>query len=341
MTVANRSAAAKADGNRRPRSLAMGMALVVVGAVVALLTLEGTLRLVLEHYLNPFEPDAELGYRLKPSFAGRYPWVSVRTDEEGYRVARRPGSSSGRKILFVGDSVTFGFGVEAQDAYPLRFGESIGRAADVVNAAVPGYNLQQVLLTTERFLKRQTPEFIVYGLCLNDISGAAAPATYADIDPHRRRVDRGGVLSSSFLVSFVERRFDRLARRFGPAAPAEEDVGPLLQNLSSPDLGESVRAFDHQWGELQDLRRRTGIPIVVLILPYRQQIVDHPDWRAPQEFLGRKCADGEVRCLDPWSVLIEHKREPLYNGSSSMHFSPMGHRLIAAWLVNSMARARN
>ena len=319
----------------------MRIALVLVGAVAALLTLEGTLRLVLEYYLNPFLPDVELGYRLKPSFAGRYPWVTVRTDEDGYRVARRPARSSGRKILFVGDSVTFGFGVDAEEAYPLRFGETIARAGDVVNAAVPGYNLQQVLLTTERFLKRQTPDLIVYGLCLNDISGAAAPVTYADIDPHRRRLERGGVLASSFLVSFVERRFDRLAARFGPAAPAENGVGPLLRDLSSSDLRESVSAFDRQWDELENIHRQTGVPIVVLILPYREQIVDHPDWGAPQEYLGRKCADRELRCLDPWSFLIEHRQEPLYNGSSSMHFNPRGHRLIAAWLVDSLALGRN
>jgi lysophospholipase L1-like esterase len=309
-------------------------ALVVAGFLVALLVTEGGLRLTLGRYLNPFEPDDVVGYRLKTGFDGFYPWTPVHTDEHGFRVGSRHRPSKKPAILFVGDSVTFGFGVLADDAYPQRFGERIGRPDDVLNAAVPGYNLEQVLVTIRRFLEVETPELIVYGLCLNDIGAARLHGSYASIDPHQRRVLAGGFLPSSLMVSVVERRLDRLMAGFHTAPTNTKDG--LLRDFSAGRLQGSIRAFDRQWAELEDLQHQSGIPIVVLILPYRQQIVAHPDWRAPQEYLALKCSGSSLRCLDPWALFEAHRQEGLYSGSSSMHLSPDGHRVIAEWLAENL-----
>jgi lysophospholipase L1-like esterase len=308
-----------------------------MGLLIAFGAMEIGLRLVLTHYLNPFQPDAVVGYRLKPNFAGRYPWVPVRTDEGGFRVPDTHARSSRSTILFVGDSVTFGFGVLAEDSYPARFGERIGRPGDVVNAAVPGYNLEQALAAVRRFIANgQKPELVVYGLCLNDIAGADHPSTYEDIDPHASRARGNGLLSSSMLLSVLDRRLKKL-RAPAPSGPPPADTKEsLLSDLSSPLLQSELPIFDREWSELEDVQRTTGIPIVVVVLPYRQQIVQHPEWRAPQQYLQQKCSTSPLRCLDPSPMLEEHRSEDLYTPTSSMHFSQGGNQLLAAWLADSL-----
>ncbi|MGH7818975.1 MAG: SGNH/GDSL hydrolase family protein, partial [Candidatus Binatia bacterium] len=150
--------------DERRFGFAARLTLTAAGALVAVLAIEIALRAFLPRYLNPFEPDDTLGFRLKANFAGRYPWTAVRTDDHRHRVSRAVTTPSAARIVFVGDSVTFGFGVDAEHTYPERFGERIGRAGDVVNAAVPGYNLEQVLGVLRELLARERPQLVVYGL---------------------------------------------------------------------------------------------------------------------------------------------------------------------------------
>jgi hypothetical protein len=133
-------------------------------------------------------------------------------------------------------------------------------------------------------------------------------------------------------VSVGQRRLQKLAWRIAPP-PAPETMYVLLRDLDESRLGPSLRAFDRQWGELEDIQRRTAIPIVVVVLPYRQQVLEHPDWRAPQAYVAKKCASSPLRCLDPLDVFLHAHKRRLFNGASSMHLSPRGHRVLARWLA--------
>ena len=99
---------------------------------------------------------------------------------------------AGERLLFVGDSVTFGFGVLAEESYGYRVGEVLDDAAGVAVAAVPGYNLEQVIGALRRELATRKPELVIYGLVLNDVYGTPRPLTYEDIAPHASRIAEGG-----------------------------------------------------------------------------------------------------------------------------------------------------
>ena len=313
----------------RLKRRAVTLLLVLSSLLVTSLAAEAVLRFVLSRSFNPFQPDGELGFRLKPDFDGFYPWVRVRTDEAGHRVPRETRVPSTGRILFVGDSVTFGFGVRSEESFPFRFGEHIGRPQDVVNAAVPGYNLEQVLGILREELRRSSPEAVFYGLCLNDIGSATRRVEYEDIDPHRKRMREGAFLSSSMLVAFL-----RLGARFDGSQGGPVSQVSFLRDLDGPEMAQSLATFDLQWAELEQIHRQTGIPVTVLVLPFREQVEGHPEWRAPQEFLADKCASSPIVCLDPSSMLLEHRQQTLYNGVSSLHFNPLGHRLLAEWLAD-------
>jgi hypothetical protein len=200
---------------------------------------------------------------------------------------------------------------------------------------VPGYNLEQVVRTIRRVVAEiGRPEVIVYGLCLNDIGSAEGISRYEDIDPHAGHTRGGGLWSKSLLVSVLRRRLGRIWTRPAPPGPPSNKED-LLRDLSSPALAPQLASFDAEWTELEQLQRALDVPIVVLVLPYRQQLV-HPDWDAPQAYVQRKCATSPLRCLDPSPVLREHRDDALYTPTSSMHFSPRGSHLLGDWLADQL-----
>ncbi len=321
------------SSTRSRRDLLINVSLAAGSIMLLALAGELALRFVLPNR-NPFERNAEIGYRLKRSFEGTYPWVPVRTDAAGRRVPADFAGVAGGRYLFVGDSVTFGFGVLAEESFPVRFGELVGRPGEVANAAVPGYNLEQVLAVLGDNLARQRPELIVYGLVVNDLYGADSPLGYEDIDPHANRMQAGGLLSRSLLIAFIQRRWTRLARRFGDPEPARS--GSAVLDFDQELDRATVQAFDRQWAALESIGTTTGIPVVVVVLPFRRQVEQLGTPRALQRFVQARCVDSPIRCLDPIEVLRVQLGDGLFNGTSSFHFNPRGHGIIAAWLIEQL-----
>lgn len=326
----------------RARALLINASLAVLSLLLVTCGAEIALRVLLARGLNPFQPDEVIGFRLKPSFEGVYPRVSVRTDSHGHRVPMAQKADGTGRFLFIGDSVTFGFSIAAEASFPVRLGARLDDPLGVTNAAVPGYNLDQALVLAREQIARRAPDWILYGLVINDIGQSQSPGRYEDIDPHAARSD--GLLRSSYLVSFIERRFTRIRMRF---LPDEED--PVRRATGSGDAAASaggrdpaalpaaaIEAFDRQWERLEALQREAGVPVYVLVCPYSQQ-VEGTEGEAYQRFVARRCEGSNLICLDPLEVLRAAAAEPVYTVGSSYHFNERGHEIVAEWLYDRVA----
>lgn len=179
----------------RPRSLAKKLGLVLGGILVALLAAEVYFRT-----LRPIEflrierraadepgdwktlihrPSSAPGldYELAPNLDQPSRDARVRTNSLGMRDAEPlPRDTPGLlRILTLGDSVTFGFRVEAEEAYcsvlEQRFAEAPapdGRRVEVLNTGVSGYSSRdEAAALTSKWLALE-PDVILIGYCLND-----------------------------------------------------------------------------------------------------------------------------------------------------------------------------
>lgn len=116
--------------------------------------------------------DAEIGWVLAPGatsclgarepFASAPPWFhsTVHTDGNGFRSAAPGGQTPANGIFAVGDSWTFGFGLDHQDSYPGQLAVLSG--LPVVTVASPAYSAAQAILLAERWAPRLRPRAIVY-----------------------------------------------------------------------------------------------------------------------------------------------------------------------------------
>jgi hypothetical protein len=83
-----------------------------------------------------------------------------------------PHDSHKHVILFLGSSVTFGWGVRSDDCFPALLREKLTHEGyggwDVVNAGVPGYSSYQSLVYLKQILDRWQPEVVIVESGIND-----------------------------------------------------------------------------------------------------------------------------------------------------------------------------
>lgn len=166
------------------------LALLLGTMVLILLTLEGAARVWATMKTAP-AASRRSGEELpvlrdileiaKPNVRGIYQGVLHRTNSKGVRgpeYAEWPEADTFR-ILIAGDSVTMGWGVEEELAYPrvlqrlLEESDESGSRYEVVNLGIAGVNARFSTNRIVRFGDIYHPHLVVYGFTLNDIEGPA------------------------------------------------------------------------------------------------------------------------------------------------------------------------
>ena len=104
-----------------------------------------------------------------------YEGVRWEVNDQGFRgrpvpAEKIPGT---KRLVFLGSSVTFGWGVPAHRAFPELIRQELenafpGTAFDVLNAGVPGYSSFQGLRYLKRILPKYEPDVVVAEFGIND-----------------------------------------------------------------------------------------------------------------------------------------------------------------------------
>ncbi|MFY9342640.1 MAG: GDSL-type esterase/lipase family protein [Planctomycetota bacterium] len=130
-------------------------------------------------------PDADVTETIADPQGGPPTVVRYRTNAERMPVHATwppPRDANVRRVLFVGDSYTFGSAIAEGDAWPFQTQAELARqgtAIFAINGGVPGYNSQQVLVRLRELLARHEPQHVVYGFVMND----AEPPVFGVLPP--------------------------------------------------------------------------------------------------------------------------------------------------------------
>lgn len=125
-----------------------------------------------------FEPA--VSYTLRPN--GRIEaWNDTfKANEIGYRTGPLPGRRGARKtfrIVFLGDSWTFGMGVREEESFPAQVARiatgTSGRTVEALNLGLPGYNTLNEIAALDFFYDRLRPDAVVICPTMNDADSSA------------------------------------------------------------------------------------------------------------------------------------------------------------------------
>lgn len=168
--------AAQPGEGRRRQQVALALAAFLVGGLLAELGLRQVgVRPVA---VNPDQQSLwvhhpQLGWTSRPDYDGvldnGFSRVHVHTNSLGLRGPERSLArpAHGRRLLVVGDSLAWGFGVEDEATFAARVERAVP-GVEVINGGVSGYSTDQALLWLQLQGLRFQPDEVVYVLAGND-----------------------------------------------------------------------------------------------------------------------------------------------------------------------------
>ncbi len=243
---------------------------VLLGAVLAPVAAEIAYRVLRTAGLSPttnpayVEHDAWLGWHYRPGMSVRHVSaefdVTVRTNAQGFRgpdwkSAVDPESPHAPRVLVLGDSYAFGWGVEYEQSLPARI-EALHPEWDVLGAAVSGYGTDQECLLLEQLDTTVRPDVVVVVFCENDLLECAGDESYGKRKPRFVR-DAGGLRLEGVPVPY----------------PVIERVSLVWRAIRKAVWERSAAArtrdLDAEWALVCDIYRRMhralgGRPLVIV-----------------------------------------------------------------------------
>lgn len=208
-------------------------------------------------YLDTMVIEEPIGYRNRPGLEGTFWGVPVAINALGLRdeeIGPRPADEA--RILFLGDSLVFGLGLEAEDTIPRQLEDQLQHRADgalryrIVNMGTISYNSEQESIQYESLGAALDPQLVLLFFTANDLE----PKMWVF---ERRRSLIARVAQRSYAASLLAMLYWDLRVRL----TGHDDRFPYRIDMASQPGWATVEA---SLGRIAALCRQRGIPFVLL-----------------------------------------------------------------------------
>ncbi len=259
--------------------------------------------------------DADLVHEHRPLAAARFMDVDVSINSDGLRDREYSTSSTGAyRMIFLGDSLTFGWGVPREDTFEYLLEERLNQQgrAEILNFGIGNYNTaQEVALFVKKGLK-YNPDKVVAFYFVNDAEPTPQQSTWA-------------FLGYSRLVTLYWSRVNILLSKFSEDRTFLDQYGNLYRD-DQPGWEATKAAFR----TLKDLCASRDIALQVVLLPELHDLKNPPflkEYAMVEGFL----KDEAIPVLDltPYFSSVEDEPENLWVAPDDAHPNQKAHRLIA------------
>lgn len=297
----------------KPRILRTLLALSAL--VVTLCLCELAMRVFLPgEFVPSVERDTALGWRGRANLSCVYRHAlfnlvfPIELNDAGFRdrdrtVAKPAGTT---RTLCLGDSYTWGWGLDADVAYPRRLEDLLaarGLRAEVINTGVPGYNTYMKVESLRARSVAFGPDVVIMQHTINDLLLPEFVYEYPDVLSLKR----------SFALDFALGRYKLADNKL--KVVFEADFKEVPQRFK---YMEGEEGFARAMVSLRDLRREHGFEVVVHISH------DHPMGIA--HGLMALCKEMEFHCF----IKLHRTDDPkLIVSKKDLHPSELGHNLLA------------
>jgi lysophospholipase L1-like esterase len=283
--------------------------------------------------------DEATSYRLKPLYTG-FRWGTGNspheTNSRGFlgRAEIDP-TPSVRKVVFLGDSVTYGDAVPFETVFVSVMQQMAGSEWQLVNTGTPGWSTHQELQFYDHYLRDVPWRAVVIVFCLNDlveyewIWGGERALQLSD-----EMTALGGLRElTAATAKGLELRALRTRFRRRPSTAVLAELNTAT--LRAWDRNDWRTYSDHTLGPW--LANRGSMPVMIVMAPAREQLKalalgaarDQVLW--PQQQMQTLCARTGVACVDPVDELRSAgtiaEAEQLFR--DDLHFSELGHAALA------------
>lgn len=285
-------------------------------------------------------PDKDLIWRLYPHQTGPY-----KTNDLGLRDTPF-NSQADKKILLLGDSVSWGDGIEViERTYPFILeqilGNKSGKTYEVINSAVLGYSTFQEYRYLQLYGLQYQPDLIVLQFCLNDVVERYSSLfeyggdnTFMGIDTRLAIQGTYGWLLRNSRTFETGIRMLKFASRNEQAYRVEE----LTKEPSSREIESAWKQTLSEVGDIRALAEKEHIPLILVVFPYRFQLQQSTQLNQPQLRLKRYAMENKVMMIDllPSFAAFQEKNKEVQLFFDANHMTIEGHQLAAEILSQQL-----
>lgn len=293
-------------------------------------------------------PIDGLGFEMVPNQTGYTTASRATINALGLRgpELRADRGPDGRRVLCLGDSITFGVDVEDDQPYPRQLERLLaaawpGRPVEVINGGVQRYFTYQEIDQLRRLWPVLRPDVVTLGVYPNDIGERPAEQSAREYENERELAASSvrrrfpwfyGLVKNSAAVELAKNAYlSRTAR--------ESTVSRALEGTTHPRDEQRWLGFEQELTTFAQLARELRFIPIVVAVPARPQIrQDLPHSFYPQRVLNMSRQLG-LTAVSP----VQRFKDSLRAGFDPYlpwddHLSPTGHRLVAETLRDEIAR---
>ena len=276
--------------------------------------------------------------------------VNITINRSGFRETK-PMSDADDAIWFVGDSFTFGWGVEQPERFSDFTGKLLGKKT--YNIASPGTDICGYQAQIARVLKKTSPEAVVVGLFIeNDVKKYHCPRGNG---PGRQPENHTFLVTlPSFSITSIKQALIKYSALYNVIVPRIKQSTTLVNFLI--DVGIVARPHAEFFraalvteeilaGTIDEvIHIKSMIPndasLIVLIIPTRRELQED---NLEERFLRRKIINmlekQNIQVADPFAQL-KKKGFGNVHFSHDGHWTPLGHS-IAAYSIKDLLAERD
>lgn len=282
----------------------------------------------------------------------------VRINSHGARGEEFPMEkpSGARRIVAIGDSVTFGYGVEEEETFLHLLDESLPDPYQIINMGVMGYGTDQELLLLEREALKYSPDFVLVGYSTsNDIYDTMSAVRFGIPKPFFK------VRGEDLLLSNVPVPEPKMGEIGGEGiARVLIDSSHLYRFLAyrlwlspSPKKGKSDAAmsFEEGWDVTESIIKRmnslcnkAGCRLLFVVMPdgHLMEALESMSVMTGDAGIRNRLIEilkrNGILYIDLWTPFLDEQRrgERLFIEGDPDHWNPVGNRLAAKMISGWM-----
>jgi lysophospholipase L1-like esterase len=182
-----------------------------------------------------------------------------------------------RRIVALGDSQTFGNGLELSETWPKQLARMLNRHSsssrwEALNAGIPATDAWQHELFLREVLGTYHPDVVVLALYVNDVSKSYDPRPFAS-NSLSNTLERRAVslLRRSLLVTATKATLDSLRHRFWPGDSVLRE-SRILTGEPDPGVEAGWTQVEKSLQSMKAACNEGQVRFMVAILPRRDQV---------------------------------------------------------------------
>lgn len=289
--------------------------------------------------------DRDIFYEFTPNWEGEYfPGYFVKINSFGLNddeiEIQKPKNTL--RILCLGDSMTFGWRVNKENAYPNRLEKLLQNTSSnmtfqVINAAIPGYNARQEVAYLTKYGNQWKPDIVLLGFYINDLTtyNEFPGRVYPKLNPKQLPCTIEDLARKSFAYQLLRNKIELLWEKY--IVLRKVQLRPLHNNLVflnqkwpwGLDLESYWTSFEKQISAAKKWTDQRKILFILVVFPESAQLDDRSQGEQLQnrlKFLGEELG---IYVIDLLPAFRDSKLLPLFSLNEDQHPNDLGHQIAA------------